>query len=123
MEEEQIFICNCCGKELYFEEVDQTTYGHIARTPDKNGDIDYLRDNLILDPLRSESYNLTRAILDAIYERGNATSEELCKLYNYIYLKQLSVAAFGKLMGMYMESKQTIRVNGVPRKGFKINWK
>lgn len=89
----------------------------------KNGDIDYLRENLVLDPLRSETYNITRAILDSIHERGNATSEELCKLYNYIYLKQLSVAAFGKLMGMYIEGKQTIRIDGVPRKGFRINWK
>lgn len=89
----------------------------------KNGDITYLQENLVSEPMRLETYTQTAAILHSIKERGNATTEELCKLYNYMYRKDLSVASFGKLISMYVEEKQSIRVNGEPRKGYKISWK
>lgn len=91
----------------------------------KAGDYDYFDENLVPETNMMERYNQARASLLSMKNMGYGTTADLAKIYNFMYKKDLSPAAYGKVMSLYIniDDRQTVRINGEPKKVYKINWK
>jgi len=91
----------------------------------KRGDLDWLRDNLVMRSgyNASDKHQDMVLLMDSLKHRKSVSMKDLCILYNYINHKDLPVNTFGKLAAGYLPRPKAIKVGNETIWGIQVDWK